>query len=93
MHWVLAEAVNSATVLHEVTGQERFAADAARWWRYADRYLVDHERGSWRHELDAGNRPSALVWPGKPDVYHAYQAALLPTVPLVPSFAAALARR
>ena len=93
MHWVLAEAVNTATALRTVTGDERFARDAAGWWVYADRYLVDHERGSWHHELDAQNRPAATVWPGKPDIYHAYQAALLPTVPLVPSFAAALAAR
>ena len=62
-----------------------------RWWAYAERHLIDHERGSWHHELDEGNRPSAEVWSGKPDVYHAYQAALLPIVPVAPSFAAALA--
>ena len=93
MHWVLAEAVSTAVVLHRVTGDERYAADAARWWDYADRYLVDHERGSWHHELDPSNRPTAETWPGKPDVYHAYQAALLPEVPTTPSFATALARR
>lgn len=93
MHWVLAEAVNTATALAEITGQARFRADAARWWAYADRCLVDHEHGSWHHELDPENRPAGTVWPGKPDAYHAYQAALLPTLPLVPSFAAALAAR
>ncbi|MDO8121548.1 AGE family epimerase/isomerase [Isoptericola sp. b490] len=93
MHWVLAEAVNTATSLHRVTGSARYLRDATDWWRYADTYLVDHELGSWHHELDSENRPAATVWPGKPDVYHAYQAALLPTVPLVPSFAAALAAR
>ncbi|MFP5335395.1 MAG: AGE family epimerase/isomerase [Actinomycetes bacterium] len=93
MHWVLAEAVNTATVLHRVTGERRYADDARRWWAYADEYLVDHERGSWRHELDERNRPAAGTWAGKPDVYHAYQAALLPELPVVPSFAAALRRR
>ncbi|MCB0909452.1 MAG: AGE family epimerase/isomerase, partial [Nocardioidaceae bacterium] len=93
MHWVVAEAVNAASALERVTGEQRYLADAARWWAYADRHLVDHERGSWHHELDADNRPSATVWPGKPDVYHAYQAALLPDLPLVPSFAAALRAR
>lgn len=93
MHWVLAEGAAAATALHRVTGDERYAADAARWWAYADRYLVDHERGSWHHELDPANRPTAETWPGKPDVYHAYQAALLPEVPTTPSFASALARR
>ncbi len=93
MHWVLAEALNTAIALHRLTGEQRYVDDAAGWWAYADTYLVDHELGSWHHELDAQNRPAGTVWPGKPDVYHAYQAALMPTVPLVPSFAAALARR
>ncbi len=93
MHWVLAEAVNTATALHRLTGAPRYLHDAETWWAYADRYLVDHEQGSWHHELDPDNHPAGTVWPGKPDVYHAYQAALLPTVPLVPSFASALRRR
>ncbi|GAB2753463.1 AGE family epimerase/isomerase [Salinifilum aidingensis] len=91
MHWVLAEAINTAETLRRVTGEERYADLADRWWDYVDRYLVDHEHGSWRHELDPDNLPSAEVWPGKPDVYHAYQAALLPELPIAPSFAAALA--
>lgn len=90
MHWVAAEAVNTATALHVVTGQARYAEQATTWWAYIDRYLVDHERGSWHHELDPTNTPAGTVWPGKPDVYHAYQAALLPALPLVPSFAQAL---
>jgi mannose/cellobiose epimerase-like protein (N-acyl-D-glucosamine 2-epimerase family) len=93
MHWVVAEAVNTADVLHRVTGEERYADERARWWAYVDRYLVDRVHGSWHHELDPTNRPSAQVWRGKPDVYHAYQAALLPSLPIVPSFATALARR
>ena len=93
MHWVVAEAVNTATVLHRVTGEQRFADDAARWWAYADRFLVDPVSGSWHHELDASNTPVAEVWPGKPDVYHAYQAALLPDLPTTPSLAMGLASR
>ncbi|MEZ5095565.1 MAG: AGE family epimerase/isomerase [Nocardioides sp.] len=93
MHWVLAEAIGAAEALHKVTGGQRYADDVDRWWAYADRYLVDHQLGSWHHELDPTNRPAGTVWPGKPDVYHAYQAALIAEVPLVPSFAAALAAR
>lgn len=77
MHWVVAEAIGAAAVLHRVLGEPEFADDLARWWAYADRRLIDHQRGSWRHELDPRNRPSAQIWVGKPDIYHAYQAALL----------------
>jgi len=93
MHWVLAEAVNAAEALRQATGESRYADDAAQWWSYADRVLIDHDRGSWHHELDTHNRPAGTVWPGKPDVYHAYQAAILPELPIAPSFATALAAR
>ncbi len=91
MHWVLCEAVGAAEALRKVTGEARYADDVARWWAYADAHLVDHDLGSWHHELDTDNRPAATVWPGKPDVYHAYQALLVEDLPLVPSFASALA--
>ncbi|YAL83559.1 AGE family epimerase/isomerase [Dermacoccaceae bacterium W4C1] len=86
MHWVVAEAIGTAWTLWRDTGDERYVSDHARWWDYALRYLVDPENGSWQHELDAQNRPSALVWPGRPDVYHAYQATVLPLWPQAPSF-------
>lgn len=93
MHWVAAEAVNTAEVLWRVTGEFRWQERREEWWAHIDRCLVDHERGSWTHELDEHNRPSGATWPGKPDVYHAYQAALLPLLPVTPSFASALAAR
>ncbi len=51
--------------------------------------FLDAEHGSWRHELDPHNRPSGMVWSGKPDTYHAFQATL-PRLPLAPTLAAAL---
>lgn len=93
MHWVLAEAINTSEVLFRITGDERHRRDLARWWDYADTYLVDHKLGSWHHELGATNLPEATTWPGKPDAYHAYQAAWMQDLPVTPSYASALARR
>lgn len=93
MHWVLLEAINAGESLRQVTGEQRFADDEARWWEYAEAYLVDHELGSWHHELDVENQPASSVWSGKPDPYHAYQSVLLPILPVVPSLAKALAER
>ena len=36
--------------------------------------------------------PAASTWSGKPDLYHSYQALLLPSLPLSPTAATALAR-
>ncbi|WP_201774440.1 AGE family epimerase/isomerase [Demequina sediminicola] len=93
MHWVVAEATATAAALEKTTGEPQYSDAAAHWWQYADECVIDHEGGSWFHELDPQNRPAGTVWPGKPDVYHAYQAALLPELPLTPSFAAALRAR
>lgn len=90
MHWVVAEATGVAAVLHRRTGERRFAELYATWWDYAERYLIDRSAGSWWHELDASNRPAGTVWPGKPDLYHAVQATLIPRLPLHLSLARAL---
>ena len=90
LHWVVTEAINAAAALHLATGDEQYGAWYRTWWDYATRFLVDHDGGSWHHELDARNRPAASVWSGKPDVYHALQATLVPRLPLTPSLATAL---
>ena len=92
MHWVVAEATATAAALHRATGAEHYAQWYQRWWDYVDRYLLDLDAGSWRHELDEDNLPSSTVWSGKPDVYHALQATLLPRLPAAPTLATALAR-
>jgi mannose/cellobiose epimerase-like protein (N-acyl-D-glucosamine 2-epimerase family) len=90
MHWVAAEAIGAAAALHRATSDERYALDYARWWDYAAGHLIDRERGSWHHELDASNVPAREVWPGKPDLYHAFQATLIPLLPLAPGLAVAV---
>ena len=91
MHWVAAEAICAASALHAATGDARIAAPYQAWWDYVADHVIDREHGSWRHELDAQNAPSATVWAGKADLYHAVQATLVPRLPLAPSLAAALA--
>jgi mannose/cellobiose epimerase-like protein (N-acyl-D-glucosamine 2-epimerase family) len=93
MHWVYAEAIGAAVALFRRTGNPLYERDYAAWWGYAREYLIDEELGSWRHELDASNHPSHAVWEGKPDLYHAVQATLLPRLPQAPALAVSLAAR
>ena len=85
MHWVVAEAVDAAHVLDVTFPGEGYADLETTWWDHARRHLVD-PAGSWRHELDRHLRPAHSVWDGKPDVYHAFQAALLPATGVATSF-------
>jgi sulfoquinovose isomerase len=93
LHWVACEAILAADALHRRTGEERFAAASARWWGEVDRYFLDREDGGWWQELDEDMTPATTMWPGKPDLYHSYQALLLPSLPLSPTAATALARQ
>lgn len=91
MHWVVAEALAAAAALSRVELDAELDQWYQTWWEYAANHLIDEEYGSWVHELDPTNEPSATVWAGKPDIYHALQATLMPRLPLTPMFAPALA--
>ncbi len=93
MHWVAAEATAAAAVLHAATGDASYDRWYRTWWEHIDACFRDPERGSWHHELSPANEPSSLTWQGKPDIYHAFQATLIPRLPLSPTLAKALADR
>jgi sulfoquinovose isomerase len=91
LHWVLTEALGAAAALASITGDPRYERWYRLWWDSAAAHFIDRTGGSWWHELDPQNRPAATVWSGKPDVYHALQATIIPVLPLAPTFATALA--
>lgn len=78
MHWTLAEAINTSSVLYRVTGKGQYADHYAAFMEYLDEYVIDHVNGSWFHQLDRYNHVKTTVWPGKSDLYHAVQATLIP---------------
>jgi sulfoquinovose isomerase len=90
MQGVAAEATATAAALHKATGETTYADWYVTWWDHVASVFIDHDLGSWRHELDPRNQPSGLVWSGKPDTYHAFQATLIPRLPLAPGLAGAL---
>ncbi len=78
MHWTLAEGINTAAVLYHVTKKQEYADAYAAFMRYLDEKVLDHVNGSWFHQMDQNNQVTGTVWPGKPDIYHALQATLIP---------------
>ncbi|WP_250008397.1 AGE family epimerase/isomerase [Actinoplanes sp. M2I2] len=91
MHWVAAEALAAAAALHTRTGDSSYADWFETWVAYVRKHFVDLAGGSWWHELDVANRPGSSTWSGKPDLYHAVQAMIIPRAPLAPGLAAACA--
>ena len=90
MHWVAAEGTATAAAMHQATGDPAYDHWYRIWWDHVATCFRDEDGGSWHHELDPRNRPSGLTWQGKPDVYHAFQATLIPRLPLAPTLATAL---
>ena len=90
LHWVVCEAIGAAAALHTATGEAEYEREYRRAWDFAGLHLIDREDGSWHAELDDDLWPSTGTWSGKPDVYHALQAAILPGIPVTPSIAGAL---
>ncbi|MEZ1315379.1 AGE family epimerase/isomerase [Pseudomonas fluorescens] len=91
LHWTHCEASAAASALFKRTGEAQYETWYRRFWDFCEQYFIDREDGSWHHELNPQNRPSADIWGGKPDLYHAWQAVLIPRLPLAPSMASALA--
>lgn len=78
MHWTLAEAINTSSVLIRLTGKEKYANDYYDFMKYLDEKVLDHTYGNWYHQLDRENNVIGTVWPGKSDLYHAFQATKIP---------------
>ena len=85
LHWVAAEAFAAAAVLARLPGDPGDAAhDVERWQAHIRSRFVDERFGSWRHELDVSAEAP------KPDLYHAFQAVLIPQLPVATSLIAAI---
>ena len=61
-----------------MTGKQQYADNYAAFMQYLDEKVMDHVNGSWFHQLDRNNVVLDTVWPGKSDLYHAFQAMMIP---------------
>jgi sulfoquinovose isomerase len=82
-YWVHAEAIGAATYLSDVTGEAAYEERYRTFWDFVDDAFVDHARGGWHYVLTPDNEPKHVpgVVAGKPDLYHALQACLIPLLP------------
>ena len=90
-HWVVCEGIAAAVALHRATGEQRFADWYGRLWDYAQRVFITDGVPGWLHEANPDGTPSTVTWTGRPDIYHALQATLIPVLPRAPGFPAAVA--
>ncbi len=93
LHWVAAEAIGAAAALTRRLGAPSHEAWYRALWDHAASAFRDPTDGSWHHEVTPDGDPAGGVWSGKPDLYHAVQATLLPRLALAPALAPQLAQR
>ncbi|MBN2629984.1 MAG: AGE family epimerase/isomerase [Rhodobacteraceae bacterium] len=79
--WPVTEAIGALQALMKAAPQPGDEDWYRRLWRFADAHFIDHARGGWYPEIDREGKPTARQFIGKPDIYHALQADLLPLVP------------
>jgi mannose/cellobiose epimerase-like protein (N-acyl-D-glucosamine 2-epimerase family) len=78
--WPLCEGVGGA---HFLGAHDGVASEAwyRRFWDFIARHIIDRPEGGWRPQLDDSLAPIAGYFVGKPDLYHALQACLIPLYP------------
>ena len=80
-HWPCCEGIGGAAFLNAIDGNAMYEAWYRRIWNFVATYFIDRTNGGWYPQLDAGNKPNNDLFSGKPDLYHALQACLIPLLP------------
>jgi len=89
--WPCAEGIAAASVLRQISENPAFELWYRRIWSFAATHLIDWHHGGWFPELGPDLKPVAKVFSGKPDLYHAVQACLIPLLPATGSATRGLA--
>jgi len=79
--WPAAEGVGAAAFLNAIDGGQSYEAWYRRIWDFIDGQLIDRDNGGWRTEPVDTSGAVAPLFSGKPDLYHALQACLIPLLP------------
>ncbi|WP_424927104.1 AGE family epimerase/isomerase [Amaricoccus tamworthensis] len=90
--WPCCEGIAAAAVLGQVFPDEGFETWYRRIWSFTDTHLIDRKNGGWFPALDDNLLPTERVFVGKPDIYHAVQACLIPLCPTSGSITRGLAQ-
>jgi mannose/cellobiose epimerase-like protein (N-acyl-D-glucosamine 2-epimerase family) len=79
--WPCAEGIGAAAMLGAVDADPAFESWYRRIWSFVNNHVIDRRFGGWIPELDANLAPVNRVFTGKPDIYHALQACIIPLLP------------
>jgi sulfoquinovose isomerase len=79
--WPMCEGIGAAHFLGALDGAAYHEEWYRRFWDFIARRLIDRREGGWHPQLDDSLTPVTGYFVGKPDLYHALQACLIPLYP------------
>ncbi|WP_395684924.1 AGE family epimerase/isomerase [Aestuariivirga sp.] len=79
--WPAAEAIAAAAFLHALKPDDVYEQWYRKVWNFTASHFIDPANGGWFPELGDDLRPADRFFTGKPDIYHALQACLIPLYP------------
>jgi sulfoquinovose isomerase len=79
--WPATEGIGAAACLAAHDPDPYYEDWYRRIWGFCNNHLIDHKAGGWHHELGQDLKPHRGFFTGKPDIYHALQACLIPLYP------------
>jgi mannose/cellobiose epimerase-like protein (N-acyl-D-glucosamine 2-epimerase family) len=79
--WPAAEGIGAAAFLNAIDGAREYEEWYRRIWDFAALQLIDRADGGWRTEAPDPEGKVKALFTGKPDLYHALQACLIPLLP------------
>ena len=88
--WPCCEGVGAAAFLQALVGGGAYEDWYRRIWQFCDDHLIDRRDGGWHPQLDDELQPTPGYFVGRPDLYHALQACLIPLHPTTGSLIRAL---
>jgi mannose/cellobiose epimerase-like protein (N-acyl-D-glucosamine 2-epimerase family) len=89
--WPAAEGIGAAAFLNAIDGDPVYEAWYRRIWDFVAVGLIDRDHGGWRTEAIDPAAELKPMFTGKPDIYHALQACLIPLLPPTGSITKGLA--
>jgi mannose/cellobiose epimerase-like protein (N-acyl-D-glucosamine 2-epimerase family) len=79
--WPAAEGIGAAAFLNAIDGAPHYEEWYRRTWDFVANHIIDRDNGGWRAEAVEHEGLIAPLFQGKPDLYHALQACLIPLLP------------
>jgi sulfoquinovose isomerase len=79
--WPCCEGIGAAAFLAAHESDPFYEEWYRRIWNFISRHFIDRRQGGWRAQLDDQFHAIDGYFIGKPDIYHALQACLIPLYP------------